>query len=237
MAEHVLANGRLWLAELALAGKVNAVSCQYGAEVKDITTLSDLSRRRIGGLLSWGIQMNGNWDASDDAIIIGNLTGLTSVPVTVCYSGTVGDVAFLGEALHADYSTGEQIGEVMPFSGGAEGNGPLARGVLMQNAARTATGSSTAQQIGALSATQRMLVAVHVPIVSGTLPTLDVTVESDDNSGFTSATTRATLSQMTAAGWRFSTISGAVTDDYWRLKFTIGGTSPSFTIAAAMGRI
>jgi hypothetical protein len=71
----------------------------------------------------------------------------------------------------------------------------------------------------------------------GTSPTLDVIVQSDDASGFPSATNRITFTQATGFTAEYATpVAGAITDDWWRVNFTIGGTaSPNFTFICVIG--
>ena len=81
--------------------------------------------------------------------------------------------------------------------------------------------SGTGIQLGAVSATQSVHASLHALTVSG--GTLDVTVESDTASGFPSTTTRITFAQITAVGSEFASAAGAITDEYWRVDFTVGG--------------
>jgi hypothetical protein len=70
----------------------------------------------------------------------------------------------------------------------------------------------------------------------GTLPTLDVTVQSDDAEGFASPTTRLTFTQKSAIGAEFITpVAGPITDTWWRVSWAIGGTTPTFGIVACVG--
>jgi hypothetical protein len=91
--------------------------------------------------------------------------------------------------------------------------------------------------LGAATATQHLYGVLHVLAVSGTNPTLDVVIQSDDAEGFASGTTRGTFTQKTAVGSQFLTpVAGPVTDTHWRCTWTIGGTNtPSFTIALVVG--
>ncbi len=103
------------------------------------------------------------------------------------------------------------------------------------NVSRTSSSSGTGRQIGAVSSTQTLYAALHVISASGTSPTLDVKVQSDDNSGFTSATDRITFTQATDVTSEWGSVGGAITDDYWRITYTVGGTSPSFAFAVTAG--
>ena len=65
-----------------------------------------------------------------------------------------------------------------------------------------------------------------------------MTVQSDDNAGFTSATTRITFTQISGGteSAENKKADGASTDDYWRVVWTIAGDgSESFTILVSVG--
>jgi hypothetical protein len=73
----------------------------------------------------------------------------------------------------------------------------------------------------------------------GTSPTLVVTVETDDNSGFSSATTRATSATIAGgtAGqeiWLNVYLPEGCNERYMRLFYTTGGTAPTHAISAAV---
>lgn len=78
---------------------------------------------------------------------------------------------------------------------------------------------------------EKIPIVVEVTAASGTSPTLDVAVQMDTTSAFSSATTVQTAAQVTAAGrvalW---VLPEQITERYLRLNYTVGGTSPSFTI-------
>ena len=100
----------------------------------------------------------------------------------------------------------------------------------------TASGNSPGVQLGAVGATEKCYAAIHCYGVSGTsTPTITFKLQSDDNSGFTSPTDRITFSDITAIGADFQSVAGAITDQYWRLNYTISGTNPSFSIHATIG--
>jgi hypothetical protein len=89
----------------------------------------------------------------------------------------------------------------------------------------------TGYQLGAVAATQYLYGALHI-FTAGT--TITVVLESDDNAGFSSATTRATLGPLTTTGGTWATrVAGAITDDYYRFRVTaITGT---FSVAGSAG--
>jgi hypothetical protein len=66
---------------------------------------------------------------------------------------------------------------------------------------------------------------------------LAVAIQSDDLVGFGSPTTRLTLSTATATTnrWQVGVISGAVSDSWWRVSHTLGGTSPVWGYTVVVG--
>ena len=59
-------------------------------------------------------------------------------------------------------------------------------------------------------------------------------IESDDADTFASATTRVTVAQFTDEGTAYGSVAGAMTDTWWRVRRTIGGTNPQFTYLVAL---
>ena len=138
------------------------------------------------------------------------------------------------------YDFGGAVGSMLKISasGGAAAD-KLVRGyVMIPKAAYTASDVGTSAELGAALVTQRVYAALHVFTVTGTDPTLDVIVESDaDDAWGAGNTTRITFTQATAASsqWKKSAV-GAITDTFWRVGYTIGGTdTPTFTFAVTVG--
>lgn len=95
---------------------------------------------------------------------------------------------------------------------------------IVTSAARTASGNSD-EQTGYGSA-EDLRVQLDVTAASGTSPTLNVVVE--DTLDGTNWNTIGTFAQRTAAGREVINISSVFTDRL-RVRWTIAGTTPSFT--------
>lgn len=239
MAKTVISNRPLWVNEFSFGSQLFNAVLEYGADEKDTTSFEDSTHVAQGGLKSAGLAMDGYWDSSTAQPIDGELfaqqggTNLITIPGV---NGAEGEIAYFGNFNQAEYSPGESIGEVLKFSFNASAAGDLVRGTIeLKQSALSSSGNSTGRQLGALSATQRLWAALHVTAVSGTTPTFDAIVQSDDNGSFTSPTTRITFTQATAITSELLSVAGAVTDDYWRINYTIAGTAPSFTVALVLG--
>ena len=238
MAERVLTDCKLWLDGYDLSGDMNALALAYAAELRDNTTFGDDTRSRIGGLKTLNFAHEGLWNGGDDQVddVLFARVGVSNTVMTVSpMAGADGEVAYLARVIEAEYSPGADIGEVFSFAVSGEATDRLVNGTIMVTGAKTASGNGTARQLGALSAAQTLYAALHVTAASGTSPTLDVKVQSDDASGFASPTDRITFAQKTAIGAEWATVAGAITDDWWRISYTIGGTGPSFTFVVVVG--
>jgi len=86
---------------------------------------------------------------------------------------------------------------------------------------------------------------VPIPIViqltadaGGTTPTLDIDLEVDDNTSFSSATTVVSAKQIAggSAGDKATIVyvPEGTNERYVRLNYTLGGTSPDYTITAGI---
>lgn len=72
----------------------------------------------------------------------------------------------------------------------------------------------------------------------GTSPTIQVAVQVDDNASFSSATTVATSNTLSGgvAGDKLSInwVPQGTNERYVRLNYTLGGTSPTYTVTAGI---
>ena len=242
MASSALTDCKLYVASFDLSGKMNALALTNSAEMKDGTTFGNTTRINKAGLKSIVAQHEGLWDANgidqpDDTFFA--RIGTANVPVTISpQTGADGEIAYIFRAVHSEYAPGAQVGELFAFSVTMEGDdgAPLVRAtVLKPTGATIVTGTGTGRELGAVSATQRLYGSLHVIAVTGTNPTLDVIVQSDDASNFPSPTTRLTYSQKTTIASDWQSAVGAITDTWYRVSFTIGGTNPSFSFVVAVG--
>lgn len=129
---------------------------------------------------------------------------------------------------------GGQVGDAAAFSLNLTSDAPACEGLVLAPLASRATAglTGTAVALTGPSATQWLYAALHVTAAAGT--NLVVKVQSDDNSGFTSATDRITFSTVSATGWQWGAVQGNLsTETYWRVTATIA--SSTFTFACAVG--
>lgn len=242
MGKFVLKDVKVLFDGRDLSGELSNVSIEYTAETPDKTVFGDTTRTRLPGILDVVATHSGWWDivsALDDldADLIAQIGAASALMTMSDSGGSLGDFAYSFPTQAAALTRGGSHGEIMAFSITVNTDGPLVRGIVMENSAFAGTANGTDRQIGAVSATQSIYSILHVTAVSGTNPTLDVTVESDATTDFVGAeTTRLTHPQMTAVGSNQQILAGAITDDWWRLVMTIGGTdTPTFTVFGVLG--
>jgi hypothetical protein len=145
---------------------------------------------------------------------------------------TVGDPAFVHRGvLSKIQALTNPIGEVAGFDLTLTGDTASAFGWVGANlASRTTTGFTGAAvaQTGP-TASQRLYCSLHVTAAAGT--NLVVTVQSDDNAGFTTPTTRITFATMSAVGSQYLNVAGNLsTETHWRIVATIA--TGTFTFGA-----
>lgn len=248
MAVQAILNQQIVLADYDASCRITSYSGSVDVNALESTTVCSTGwAEYVAGLRNWTMQADGFVDfdtAQVDAKLgVGGLLGATVTPVTVCPTangGADGEICFFGKGLETNYQIlNGAPGELAPFTLTTMGaSRPLVRGTVMvpSSAAKTATGNGTGNQLGALSASQAMYFGLHVLAISGA-PTFSVVLESAAASNFSGATTRITSANYSAStGSEFQSVAGAVTDTYWRARWTItGGTNPSVTFLAVAG--
>lgn len=181
-----------------------------------------------------------DFDSTDGVdLTFWNNFGTSGVVRSICTNAADGSAAYLMRGVQLQYTplTGATGELAMGNISTTVSDGPMVRGLVLhpKAAARTSSGTGTGRQLGAVASGQTLYAALHVLAVSGTSPTLDVIVQSDNASNFPSPTSRITFSQATTTTSAWGSAAGAITDDWFRVSYTIGGTNPSFTFVVTCG--
>lgn len=232
---HVLKNAKVFMGAYDLTGYSNNVALNYGVEALDDTTLGSDTRTQTAGLKTVSAGVDGFWDATPDAGLQANV-GVSDTPFSiVAPEGTAGTVAYFFKCEQGTYTLGGEVGSLLNFGAEANARASLIRGKLVYHGTVTATGTSTPISFPTMAADETLWGAVHV-FNASTGDTLDVTVESDTATGFTTPVTQLTFTQVGASPsseWQSAT--GAISDSYMRVNYTPGGVSPSYTFAVVLG--
>ncbi len=231
-------NSKLYLGGYDLSGDMNQMSLKYEADALDTTVFGQSTKRRLAGLLDIVADHKGLWQAGTNLVedtLWSKFAVANEVMTVFPETGAAGEIGFSFKSLESSYSPGAKVGEVLAFDVSAKGVGTLIRATALENGVKSATASGTARNLGAVSATQKLYAVMHVLAKSGTTPTLDVAIQSDDAQAFTTPINRITFAQATDIGAQWATpVNGAITDTWWRASWTIGGTGPSFTVVIAI---
>lgn len=102
---------------------------------------------------------------------------------------------------------------------------------VVSSAARTTTGTSSAIVLADMG--RSMNLAVETTAASGTTPTLDLTIEWSDDGGTTWFVTDTSdaFTQITGTGNGLRVKQFLIKAATYRIRWTVAGTTPSFTFA------
>jgi hypothetical protein len=231
MATEVLTNCKILLGGYNLSGYHNGLEITHGAEMLDDTVFGTSGTRSAKPGLK-NFEANGNvfFDTTLDGVIYDRIGAVREVMSYAMVGEAHGDVTFFIRGINGTYNplSGE-VGALLQSEFTARSsNAPLVRGRLfVPDGTPITTGSATALQLGAVSATQRVYCAIHVTSVSGG-GSATFTLQSDNAVGFPSGTTQATSTAFTAIGAQWLEVLGPITDDWWRVGYTISGTVTAF---------
>jgi hypothetical protein len=237
MAVEKFTDAGVFFAGWNLTGQSNTVTLNLSAEMLDVSVFGVGTRVNASGLRDLSADVAGFWDTSTDAVTNAMFDKLgtvaTSQPLILYPSDTDLGTAYAFMATQESLETLGTIGEAQPFSGAfrnaREGatqvhHFPITDGYLAaQHVSRTSAGNGTGIQAGVLSSTQQMVFTTMTTAWDAT--TIDFILESDDAIGFATATTRATHTHTAGNDADMTSVVGPITDDYWRVRWTITGTS------------
>lgn len=244
MGKFVLKNTKIVFDGRDMSGELSSIALEYSAETPDRTTFGDNSKRRLPGVLDVSATQSGFWDSVDasdslDKDLFDKIAAASGILSFSPDGGTLGDIGFSFKAQTASYVPGATHGEVLAFTLTVNGDGPLVRGTVMENSAFITTTNGTIRDLSPAAASGDTIYSfLHVTAVSGSTPTLNVTVESDELVGFLSPTVQLTHPEFTAVGADLQSKIGPIVpnvDVHYRMVMTITGGSPSFTVFGIIG--
>ena len=236
----VLKNATILLSGYDISGDSNKVALSSKADVKDRTTFNNTARRRVCGLLDTSISAEGFFDPAKDADLFDFIASGEKIIAVSPAAGIAGDLVYFAKCQTAEYTPMEgAIGELAAFRLSGQGSGPLIRGKMLERGEKTASAPGTAVMIGAVAEGQKVYACLHVLAVSGTNPTLDLVIQSDEAQGMAAPADRIAFDQMTTVGAQWKERAVSTTDTWWsiwwRVNYTLSGIDPSFVIAVVIG--
>ncbi len=219
-----------------ISGDSNQVSLKISANELESTTFNSPAKKRVCGLLDTNIGAEGFYNVANDAGLFDSISQVGAIIAISPDAGNAGDLVYFTKCQTAEYNLLDaKVGDLAPFKLAANGDGILVRGAVLDRGLKTASAPGTAANTGAALATQKIYACLHVLAVSGTNPTLDLVLQSDDAQGMATPTDRITFDQMTSIGAQWKELAGPITDTWWRVNCTLGGLNPNFLIAVCIG--
>lgn len=242
MGKYVLKNGKILLNGYDLSGDHNSVELSVTREEKDVTTFGSVGMKRLAGMQSFNVSGGGFFEAGTGKTdtVVWSAFSTTANEVTIMPQGsTAGSVAFISQMDTFEYAPGGSVGDAMGFTFAGAGEGvALVEGKVLKSGAVSSSGTGTAFSVGQIASGRRGYATLHVTATSGSGDrTLDVTIQSDASSSFSSPTTHITFTQVTtavASEWKYTT-AASTTDSWWRAKWIPVGTGESFTMYVTFG--
>ncbi len=238
MATFVQTNVGLYWGGYSLASTFNAIGLNLTNSLQDDTVYGDTFQSNAAGLSSVSLEGEGYWDSTNDSILESSISvDAAETVVTVTPVDQAAGSPSLSTALTtSEYSpvANGTVGEMMGYRVTGEGRGSkLVHGeiVVVPATYTSSSESATNASIGAVSASQSIYSTLHVTAASGTL---NVIVESAP-SNWSSESTRITHTAFTSIGAEQKSAAGAITDAFWRVKYTVsGGGSFDFIVSLAV---
>lgn len=240
MGKHKLSQTKILFDGYDFSGDLNSILFELEHDDHDSTAFGTEAHDHTMGMGKHSLAFSGflNLGDSQSEGVLKAAQGSEKI-VTICpENSTVESVAYAVKSMAGKMSLGGQVAGMAVFSGAGISKGTAAiRGVVGAAGAKTATGDSSAINLGAVAAGKYLYGVLHCTAVSGTdTPTITVKIQSCAASNFSSGVTdRITFTAVTAVGAQWATaVAGPVTDEYWRVSWTVSGTNPSLTIYAVI---
>lgn len=243
MAKTVVKDATILLGELDISSLTNNVSFELAPDAIECTAYDSAGwKQYLPGLKGATMPLSGYQDAAvlQPVMFDGMVASGETRPVTIVQTRpvTAGDVAYFAEAFLTSFQDGRSVGAVYSFTSQLERVSPLVRGAVLENLAGAETGDGTGMELtGGVATGQTLYLAVHALASEGTSPTLDLVLESEEDDNWASPTTRITATQIADTGYYIGSVAGPITDTWFRLARTVGGTdTPKFDYIAVIGR-
>jgi len=237
MSSYVLKDADIRYNGLDITGILNQVTIEYGAELQDRTTLNSATRQRLAGLLDAKVNCNGFWDDDFDSELFASIGRTANGVVSIAPNNAeIGARGFTMLAQSATYTKSGNVGDMAQVALNFESDSLLVRGKVGQNGSISANGNSGGILLDSAPSGGFIYGSVHVTSLAGTdTPTINFFVDSSSTIDFGVSTNRITFDAMTAIGAQQDFLAGPITDEFWRLRWTVSGTNPVFSVFAVLG--
>ena len=218
----ILKNAAVLHAGYDISGQISSTTFAMTRESLDATTIDVDYRINKTGLGDTTLALSGFF-ASGSNQVDDQFNDIEYPAIVSVLSGqTVGSVAYHVDAIKSEYGIDFQQGQLIPFNFSAQGTGTAGRGKLVSTGTLT-TGNSAIINLGPIIEADKIWIVAQIASV-GT--SIDVELWEDTTDDFSDDPQLvATLDQITAAGAYFLKTSGPITGPYYRLQYTVSGST------------
>lgn len=226
---------KVFLDELEVSSYLNNADTTRTVDVAESTTFGQSNKTFIVGAKDGTIALTGFYDATVDDPLQASLGSATDKVVAIGIDGLdANDYTTFGKGNITNYGISSPVGDIVAFSVDYQADAGLFTGKVLENATYTATASGTARDNSSSTANGGGAFII-ASSVSGTSPTLDakITHSADD----VTYADLVTFTQLTSAGAEVKSVAkGTTVNRYLKAEFTVGGTTPSFSVIIGFGR-
>lgn len=224
--------------KMRLSAAISSTDVEDTADTDEVTVVEDTSKVFVVGVPGLEASAEGFLDSSgaagsDYQHLKDEFGAEAGQPVTWGFLGLdVGAPTVLSVPLNTGLSISGSRDAAVGFSLSMQGSGGTDYGVALHDGQETASGNAASHDAGAASGNGGVG-HLHVVAADGTSPTADVVIQhSADGSTWVDL---VTFTQATGRTAERKAVSGTV-EQFLRAKWTLGGTSPSFTFVVAFAR-
>lgn len=209
----------------------------------EVTGFGATAKSFVGGLKDTNVTLGGHFDGAANAIdqLLNAAFAADAAKVFIIapQGDTRGNRAILGQFKYIEYSIDASRDDAVTISAQGHANANSDSGYMLHAlSAETANFNHTGVDWGAASTSSvGFSAAIECTAVSGTTPNLAAKIQdSADNSAWADLAAGGSFTALTAVGAELITHATQSVRRYTRLSGTITGTTPSFTIAAALAK-
>ena len=213
----------------------NKLSVKLAGDRLDDTTFQATGKTAVAGDPEGTITQNGYFTSPAAGTFDGEMVDAIKNAESLYVAALFGDDVAACPAYVAEKTTAENvaiegaIGNLITVNGDWGAGTGIVRGLRLASATVSATGAQAYIDLGAAGASTGKA-WLWVYSITGTATNATFTVQCDDNTGFSSPTTKGTFT-LSAAGVYVVSITGGI-DRYVRLNCTSKGGATSFDLAA-----
>lgn len=228
---------RILVNQFDLSTQNTSIEASVSTEQKDVSTFQSTAKAYLSMTPEGSIAITGFFDDAAAGYTEQELVESVANVETLYVAAMFGTETAACPTYVAPATNTDNLAITAPVDGVIEVNGSfpsgtgLRRGLRCYSGTISATGAQTYIDLGSAGSSGG-LAWLWVRTITGTATNATITVQSDDNTGFSSAATEATFTFSAVGGYQV-TLSGTI-DRYVRLNCTSLGGATSFVVVGAV---